>query len=150
MQIIGLRNHFVSKGTFAGCCANLRLSYFHIMILVNSWPDGLEQLPPMPGKSLCLRRQNSSFVWNSFLKVHKGNFSTLWITSIRATFSLKDHSSLCYLETNKKVCTFFSAVLKFVPRRDKFLFRLSFKKCSLVAIPFKLLRKVVTGRNPLK
>lgn len=74
MQIIGLRNHFVSKGIFTGCCANLHLSCFHIMILVNSWPDGLEQLPPMPGKSLCLRRQNRSFVCNSFMKVHKGNF----------------------------------------------------------------------------
>lgn len=36
MQIIGLRNNFVSKGTFADCRANLYLSYFHIMILVNS------------------------------------------------------------------------------------------------------------------
>lgn len=35
-----------------------------------------------------------------------------------------------------------------MPRRDKSLFRLSFKKCSLVAIMFKLTCKVITERTP--
>lgn len=62
------------KEHWQGCHANPHWSSFRIMILVNSWPDGLEQLLPMPCKPLCWRRQNSSFVCDSLLKVHKGNF----------------------------------------------------------------------------